>query len=330
MFFHSCYLIDMSDSLTYIATVIALFIFSYLYISLAKKWGIEDVPNERSSHSQKTIRGGGIIFVVALLIYFVSHSLSYPYLAAAIAILAIISFIDDIRSLGTGIRLVFQFVGIGLILYQVNLFQMPFWYLIPIFITCLGMLNIFNFMDGINGITGFYTLVAIGTFLYMNQINPIIDNAILIYGFIGVAVFGFFNFRKKALFFAGDIGSITIGVFILYLTLHFCIQLNSIIPLLFISVYFVDGSVTIMERLLKKENIFKPHKSHLYQVLTQKTELTHLQVSGLFAFVQLCINGVAIYSILKGKPNTGILFTLIVLLILTISCFIIKRKVNKK
>ncbi|MBD0778826.1 UDP-GlcNAc--UDP-phosphate GlcNAc-1-phosphate transferase [Maribacter sp. ANRC-HE7] len=295
---------------------------------MAKKWGIEDVPNERSSHSQKTIRGGGIIFVVALIIYFITHSFNYPFLAAAIAILAIISFIDDIRSLGTGIRLVFQFMGIGLILYQLNLFQLPFWYVIPIFIFCLGMLNIFNFMDGINGITGFYSLVTIGTFIYLNQINPFIDNALLVYAFIGIAVFGFFNFRKKALFFAGDIGSIAIGVFLLYLMMLFCVQLNTIVPALFISVYFVDGGLTILERLLKKENIFKPHKSHLYQVLTQKTKLTHLQVAALFAGVQLCINSIAIFIIFNANINQYFV-SIVLLLILTVSCFIIKRRINK-
>lgn len=295
---------------------------------MAKKWGIEDVPNERSSHSQKTIRGGGIIFVVALIIYFITHSFNYPFLAAAIAILAIISFIDDIRSLGTGIRLVFQFMGIGLILYQLNLFQLPFWYVIPIFVFCLGMLNIFNFMDGINGITGFYSLVTIGSFFYINQINPTIDNALLVYAFIGVSVFGFFNFRKKALFFAGDIGSIAIGVFLLYLMMLFCVQLNTIVPALFISVYFVDGGLTILERLLKKENIFKPHKSHLYQMLTQKTKLTHLQVAGLFAGVQLCINCFAFFIIFKDNPSQN-LISLSVLLILAIAFFTIKRKLNK-
>ncbi len=313
----------------YIVTTIVLFIFSYVYIFMAKKWGIEDVPNERSSHSQKTIRGGGIIFVLALTVYFTTHSFDYPFLAMAIAILAIISFIDDVRSLGTGIRLIIQFIGIGLILYQLDLYQLSFWYLVPIFIFCLGMLNVFNFMDGINGITGFYALVSIGSFIYINQINPIIDNALLIYAFIGIAVFGFFNFRKKALFFAGDIGSITIGVFLLYLMLHYCVRLNTILPFLFISVYFVDGGVTILERLFKKENILEPHKSHLYQTLTQKTTLNHLQVAGLFAFVQLCINAIAIYSIFKTDTDNQNLISLLVLLILTVICSTIKRKINK-
>ncbi|MDE3743517.1 UDP-GlcNAc--UDP-phosphate GlcNAc-1-phosphate transferase [Maribacter polysaccharolyticus] len=317
----------MSPLLIYIITTIALFIFAYAYISVAKKWGIIDVPNERSSHSLKTIRGGGVIFVLALIIYFITHSFSYPFLAIAIAILAIISFIDDIKSLGTGIRLIFQFLGINLIFYQLNLFQLPFWYLIPIFIFCLGMLNIFNFMDGINGITGFYTLVTIGTLIYINHLSLFIDNDLLIYAFIGVAVFGFFNFRKKAIFFAGDIGSITIGVFLLFLLLYFSFQLNTFVPLLFISVYFVDGGVTILERLLRKENIFKPHKSHLYQKLTQKTKLTHLQVAAVYASIQFCVNFITIFLIFEEVINPYLL-SLLLLLSLTLVNIIVKRKLK--
>ncbi|ASO06689.1 MraY family glycosyltransferase [Arenibacter algicola] len=318
----------MNHILIYIVTTIILIIFSYAYISIANKWGIEDVPNERSSHSQKTIRGGGIIFVLALITYFITHTVSYPFLAAAIAILAIISFIDDIKSLGTGIRLVFQFIGIGLVLYQLNLFQLSFWYLIPIFIFCLGMLNIFNFMDGINGITGFYSLVTLGSALYINQTSTIMDSDLLIYSLIGVAVFGFFNFRKKAIFFAGDIGSITIGVFLLFLLMYLSIHLNTFIPFLLISLYFIDGGITILERLFRKENIFKPHKSHLYQVLTQKTKLTHLQVAALYALIQLCVNGIAIFLIANDSLYRN-LYSLILIIIISLMYYIIKRQIRK-
>ena len=266
--------------------------------------------------------------MLALITYFITHTVSYPFLAAAIAILAIISFIDDIKSLGTGIRLVFQFIGIGLVLYQLNLFQLSFWYLIPIFIFCLGMLNIFNFMDGINGITGFYSLVTLGSALYINQTSTIMDSDLLIYSLIGVAVFGFFNFRKKAIFFAGDIGSITIGVFLLFLLMYLSIHLNTFIPFLLISLYFIDGGITILERLFRKENIFKPHKSHLYQVLTQKTKLTHLQVAALYALIQLCVNGIAIFLIANDSLYRN-LYSLILIIIISLMYYIIKRQIRK-
>tara|TARA_R110000765_G_scaffold203824_2_gene308905 strand:- start:1031 stop:1591 length:561 start_codon:yes stop_codon:yes gene_type:complete len=145
-------------------------------------------------------------------------------------------------------------------------------------------------MDGINGITGFYSLTVFLAILFLNFSTSLIDYKILIFGILGLLVFGFFNFRKRALFFAGDIGSISIGVFITFLLLLFSFKLNSPIPFMFISVYLIDGGVTIISRLIKKENILKPHKSHLYQNLVHLKSMKHLTVAGSYAIVQIIVD----------------------------------------
>ena len=280
----------MSENILFVITFLILFICAFLYIKIARKFGIEDVPNHRSSHSLKTIRGGGILFVISIFIYFFTQELPYPYLFLAIFIVAIVSFIDDLKTLGTSSRLMAQIVAIILVFYQLDLFSQSIFISIPLLIFCLGIINIYNFMDGINGKTGFYSLTVFFAMLFLNFSTSLIDYKILIFGILGLLVFGFFNFRKRALFFAGDIGSISIGVFITFLLLLFSFKLNSPIPFMFISVYLIDGGVTIISRLIKKENILKPHKSHLYQNLVHLKSMKHLTVAGGYAIVQIFVD----------------------------------------
>ncbi|MGC1514523.1 MAG: hypothetical protein WA810_03020, partial [Maribacter sp.] len=171
--------------------------------------------------------------------------------------------------------------------------------------------------------------VALLTLSLLNMYLPLVDMDIFVYAILGVLVFGFFNFRRKALFFAGDIGSIAIGVYLIYFILFFCFKVSSLLPLLFITVYFVDGGMTILTRLAKKENVFKPHRSHLYQKLTNSGSLTHLQVAGLYAGMQSIINVLALYFILK-RPELE-LFVVPVVLFITIFVYVFgQRKITSK
>lgn len=315
----------MSSITLFVITFLILFFCAYLYIQLAQKFGIEDVPNHRSSHTLKTIRGGGILFVISIFIYFFSQSLPLPYLFAAIFLVALISFIDDLKTLGTLSRFGTQIIAVALVFYQLNLFDNSIFIIIPLLIFCLGIVNIYNFMDGINGITGFYSLSVLLTVLYLNYSTNIIDYQILVFGILGIVVFGFFNFRKKAIFFAGDIGSISIGVFVTFLLLLFSFKMNSPLPFMFVSVYLVDGGVTIISRLLKKENILKPHKSHLYQNLVHLKSAKHLTVAGGYAIVQLLVN-IIVLMVIHENLSLQLLTTIpLVLVLITLHIFINRK-----
>ena len=316
----------MSTIILFIITIILLIISANVYIKLARKFGIIDTPNHRSSHTLTTIRGGGILFVISIFTYFFTNNLPLPYLFTAIFIVATVSFIDDIKTLGTISRLLAQIIAVILVFFEVDLFSYPIYLIIPILIFCLGFINIYNFMDGINGITGFYSISVIFAILALNYTTEIIDYKILIFALLGLLVFGYYNFRKKALFFAGDIGSISIGVFIVYLLLLFSLQLKSPLPFMFVSVYLVDGGVTILRRLLKKENIFKPHKSHLYQQLVHTKSISHLNVAGLFAFTQLIIDILIITILLNVSEGLQIILATLIILLLIISHITINRR----
>ncbi|MBU2901518.1 UDP-GlcNAc--UDP-phosphate GlcNAc-1-phosphate transferase [Maribacter dokdonensis] len=317
----------MSSITLFIITFLFLFFCAYSYIKIAQKFGIEDVPNHRSSHSLNTIRGGGILFVISLFIYFFTQSLPLPFLFAAIFLVAFVSFVDDLKSLGTLSRLGAQIIAVILVFYQLNLFDYAIFWILPLLIFCLGIINIYNFMDGINGITGFYSLAVLFSVLLLNYSFNLIDYQILVFGILGILVFGFFNFRKKAIFFAGDIGSISIGVFITFLLLLFSFNLNTPLPFMFIAVYLVDGGVTIISRLIKKENILKPHKSHLYQNLVHIRSVNHLNVAGGYAITQILVNTIVLL-VIHENLSLQLLTAVPIVLVLIVVHILLNKKMK--
>ena len=286
-----------------------------VYLKIANRFNIVDKPNNRSSHEVVTIRGGGIIFPISILMYFVLSGFQYPIFVAAIFIISAISFVDDIKPLNTSIRLVIQFISIVLVIVQ--LFpDIPFLFIPLVLFILLGGVNAYNFMDGINGITGAYSLVLLCTFCYLNQSLSFVDNDLIVFGLLSVLLFLIFNFRTKALCFSGDVGSLSIALFVLFLLFKLIIVTGEPIYALFLMVYGIDSGFTLISRKLKGENIFEPHRTHLYQLLVHLKGYSHLSVSFLYSFIQLGINYLIIFHILNMKKAYfwSILFILISIL----------------
>ena len=217
---------------------------------------------------------------------------------AGLLIICLISFIDDMIDLSSKIRLVFHFVSVTLLLYFLNAFQLLPWWGIPIsYVLIIGILNAYNFMDGINGMSGLYSLVLLGSLLYINQNTIEFVNAnFIIYPLLASVVFLFFNFRKRAKCFLGDIGSMGIGFWIIALLSLLMFETGKIKWVLFLMVYGAETILTIMERLKLKENIFDAHRRHLYQLFANDKKISHLTVSLIYAVVQLVINAVVIFA----------------------------------
>lgn len=276
---------------TYIFIFLILVALSYTYLKLAVKFKIIDKPNERSSHTKSTIRGGGILFTIAIIFFFLLNNFQYPYFFSGVIAISIISFLDDIYTLSSKIRFPFQFIAIYLVLYEVGLPLDPIYLYIFYFATGVGVINMFNFMDGINGITGFYSLsVILGLFL-INMNEQIVNVELMMYVFISILIFGFYNFRKKALFFAGDIGSISIGMLIFFIGFYLTFKLNSPLILLLVIVYGADAGNTLLYRkFFTKESVLDPHRHHIYQKLVDVKKMSHIKVSIIYALLQLVIN----------------------------------------
>jgi UDP-N-acetylmuramyl pentapeptide phosphotransferase/UDP-N-acetylglucosamine-1-phosphate transferase len=262
-----------------------------LYFRIAKKYNIIDKPNERSSHLEPTIRGAGIIFPIMYILVGLRELtfLSDSFVLIGVFIVAAVSFIDDIKPLPNRVRIVAHLVSVLLVLWQQNLFDLNIGYLVVIVILFIGILNAYNFMDGINGITGVYSLVLASTLLYITE------DVTLLWLISGLIIFSFYNFRKKALCFSGDVGAIALAFIFCVSILNLIISDESWQWIFLLGIYGIDSIVTILIRLYKKENIFKAHRSHLYQLLSNELKIPQLRVSIIYGTVQLMLNIVLIY-----------------------------------
>lgn len=309
----------------YFAVFLVLFVLELLYFRIADKFNIIDKPNHRSSHTQITLRGGGIIFPIAFVLYFVLSAVyrkdyflpeDYWSFGLGLFLLSTISFLDDILDLSSKLRLLFHFVAVTLLIYFLGLFtSAPIWFIPLVYIFVIGVLNAYNFMDGINGITGFYSFVILSTLYYINQYKIIFtDVNFIIYPVLASLVFLFFNFRKKAKCFAGDVGSMSIAFWVLALLGLLVVKTQELTYLLFIGVYGIEVIFTIIQRIKMKENIFEAHRHHLYQLLVNKMKWSHLLVSTMYGVIQLLIN----FSIIYWKLNfvEGILYLIFPTLIM--------------
>lgn len=309
---------------------IILMIIMLLYFKVADRFNIIDKPNQRSSHTEITLRGGGIIFWFSALLYFFQHIQANYLFFTGITLVSLVSFWDDIQSLSNKVRLSIHFLAISLIFYDLGLFNFgPIWMILLAYILAIGLINAYNFMDGINGITGLYTLAVMGSLLYVNtKIQFFTDGIFLRYAMVASVVFLFFNFRKKAKCFAGDVGSIAIAFWIIYLLLKLIINTNSIVWLLFLAVYGVDAICTIMHRLYLKQNIFEAHRLHLYQVLSNEYKIQHRLVSLYYALTQILVSVLVIFLYQKVQDLILFLIVIIPLLLVYSSKFYLLNKNN--
>jgi UDP-N-acetylmuramyl pentapeptide phosphotransferase/UDP-N-acetylglucosamine-1-phosphate transferase len=260
-----------------------------LYFKIADHYNIIDKPNERSSHTEVTIRGGGVIFAFAIVCAVIMHP-QYWVPGLGMLMISIISFIDDRITLSSKIRVIVHIAAVTLMFMYLNIFAMPFYACIVLYIIAIGIINMYNFMDGINGITGAYTLVVLAGLQYVNlTIQPFIEADLIWLPMLASLVFLFFNFRKRAKCFAGDVGSVAVAFWIVFLLFKLILISNNWIYILFLSVYGVDAVLTIMHRLMLKQNIFQAHRLHFYQILANECKLSHLGVAVGYALVQLFI-----------------------------------------
>lgn len=305
------------------------FVAELLYFRIADRYQIIDKPNERSSHTRITIRGGGIIFLFAALIMLCMDAQTYWLPLLGVLIIGTISFLDDLYTLSNRIRILFHLLAVSMVFYYLGVFaafniaMIAFFYVLVI-----GIINAYNFMDGINGITGLYSLVVLGALQYVNlQFVHFTDPMMIWLPVLAALVFLFFNFRIKAKCFAGDVGSVSIALWIVTLLLDLIFTTGNWAYILFLSVYGVDAVLTIMHRLLLRQNIFKAHRLHFYQILANERKLPHLIVSSIYGIVQAII---CLYVINSGNIiNTfAIVLLPLALLYIVMKPSLMKKPVN--
>jgi len=319
--------------MTYILILIALFVLEILYFKVADRFNIIDKPNERSSHTAITLRGGGVIFYFGALVYFLLSGFQYSCFFLGLTLMTIVSFMDDIFTLSNKIRLLIHFGSVLLMAYQLEVFEMPWYFLLITFIVVVGVINAYNFMDGINGITACYSLAVGGLLMLVNKEVGFVAQDLLAYTMLGLLVFTFFNFRAKAKCFAGDVGSVAIAYILLFALGALIIRTGNLLYFLFLTLYGIDAVWTIIRRLYLKENIFEAHRSHLYQFLGNEAGVNKLLVSFLYGAIQFLI-GLAVIHYTDKDANTQWIFALVLLgglsvLYLFVKTWVIRKYVEK-
>ena len=299
-FVHIVFIFFITASISFLGTK--------LLLGLLKDRKIFDKPNERSSHQEPVPKGGGIIVtgvaIIALIIIFNQSNEIYLPLIIAALVLAIISWVDDLRELPASLRLTAQFVAVTFVLSMMSPSEPYFHGLIPNWLEMIivafiwvWFINIFNFMDGIDGITSVETIsIGMGLFfiILLCDAPPEIGLSGLV---LAASTLGFiwWNWSPSRLF-LGDVGSIPLGFITGWLLLQVLTTplwaVSIIIPLY----YLADATITLIKRCLNKENFWLPHRKHFYQIATNRG-LSHAHISTTILILNMCLIGWAWFSL---------------------------------
>ena len=277
-----------------------------------------DHPNERSSHTQATPRGAGLGVLAAVLpawlvLAFLVAPQSGPgdvagwLIPLSALMLAAVSFVDDLRGLSQLVRFTVQAVVViaGVQFLSGPIFQgllPPVIDTVLAAIVWLWFINLFNFMDGIDGIAG---VEAVGIGLGLYAIGAAFMPLAAGYGqalTIAAAMAGFLVWNwQPARIFLGDVGSIPLGFLLGWLLLDLAArgmwQAALILPLY----YFADASLTLLCRLLRGAVIWQAHREHCYQIAVRRGR-SHAKVSGAIALVNLVLMGLAVFAASPANP----------------------------
>lgn len=322
-----------------ILIIVGVFILSFILTRFIRKWAIKrsiiDHPNERSSHTIPTPRGGGLAIVISWflgisILYITNHIEAKFFWALAAGLpLPLVGFLDDIYNLKPSIRSLVQILSATtglIILGGLKILDLGFininwiWILSPLaVIGIVWSINLFNFLDGTDGYCSMEVI-----FLGIASIFLVSYNLVL--GVLIASVVGFLIWNwPKAKVFMGDVGSTFLGYNIAILAIYYqnTNSLSLITFLIISSVFWFDATLTLIRRKKNKENLSIAHRKHVFQRIVQ-AGFSHLKL----LFWQLSINvlllSIAFISI-KQKE-----YSLLWLLISLIILFILVKLVDRK
>lgn len=316
----------------YLLLFTALAVLAPVYIRIATRVRIVDRPNNRSSHVKETVRGGGFLFPVSALGWFIGSGFQFPLFFTGLVLISLVSFWDDLSPISHQSRLIVQLGALSLLLIEIQGHHLPWWAWIPALITAVGILNAYNFMDGINGITAAYSFTVItGLWIVNNYQIRFISNELIYFMMISLAVFSYFNFRKRAVCFAGDVGSISIAYIIVFLLAKLIIESGNWLYGLFLCIYGIDTVSTIIHRLIQKENIFVAHRQHLYQLLANELKIPHLTVAAFYAIGQgwICLAIIVVVGI-NGGSMGSLIVGAVIIGIVTIVFYLLRFQIGRR
>ncbi|MHC2147798.1 MraY family glycosyltransferase [Pseudomonas sp. 210_17 TE3656] len=321
---------------------LVIFTISFVLTAVLRRYALAnslmDIPNARSSHSQATPRGGGVAIVIAFLlalgVLWIEDASRSMYAGAigAGALIALIGFMDDHGHIAARWRLLGHFLAAAWVLFWIGgLPPISFWGT-PIDLGWLGhflalfylvwMLNLYNFMDGIDGIASVEAICAClgGALLYWLTGNGELAWAPILLA-CAVAGFLFWNFPPARIF-MGDAGSGFLGIILGVLSLQAAWVDASLLWgwLILMGVFVVDATFTLIRRLLRGDKVYEAHRSHAYQFASRRYGRhlpVTLAVGGINLFWLLPMAIAVVYYGLEGI--LGVIVAYVPLLVLAVS-----------
>ena len=212
--------------------------------------------------------------------------------------------------------------------YQLDILHIELWWVVLLaLIVYVGITNVINFMDGINGITAGYSLAVLIPLMLLNRRDGFVESSLIEVSILSVLVFCLFNFRPKgkAKCFAGDVGSIGIAFILLLILGKEILQTKDITYLVLLVVYGVDACLTIAHRIMLHENLGEAHRKHAYQLMANELKIGHVKVTSFYMILQLVLSLLFIY----GIPDTVVahwIYLVAVVVVLAIAYVLFMRK----
>ena len=330
---------------------ISAFLLVYFGVEMFRRWTLKrnffDIPNERSSHTEPTPRGGGLIIDVVCLALFLIFCLVFRvdifwfYFAGALVV-ALISWLDDVFSIPVVWRFLCHSLAAILAIWGLGFWEqiyVPFAGVVHLgqagqiitFFWIVWLINAYNFMDGIDGIAGAQALTA-GVGWFVVGILLGVENTGFYGGLVAIASLAFLIHNwQPAKIFMGDVGSAFLGYTFAVLPLmalkespaqsHFFPLIGVTLVLLFI----FDSMITLLKRIARMEKVWHAHREHIYQKLVI-SGFSHALVTGIYAILSISILLLLIFWLQNNSRFKDFVFVVIFLQLICLFVYSYVRK----
>jgi UDP-N-acetylmuramyl pentapeptide phosphotransferase/UDP-N-acetylglucosamine-1-phosphate transferase len=265
--------------------------------------GLLDRPNERSSHNTPVPKGGGLGILAAFLCASLSTAIPVTFWLP-IALVALLSLFADKLDISPVFRLLFQFAASAVFAAGFMQFNADHGtgivLAIGLAVFIVGTANYYNFMDGINGIASITGIIAFGLLAAYGALNGADDSLTALSFAVMLGCLGFlpFNFPRARVF-MGDAGSILLGFFFAATVAAMARDVSEFACLVsFLFPFYADELTTTVVRIRDSENLLKPHRRHVYQLLANEKGIAHWKISLFYGVLQLLV-GLSAYC---AKP----------------------------
>jgi len=297
----------------FVAFVVAGFL-SWQLANARGYWLILDEPNQRSLHTRPTPRTGGIAILAGasagLFTAWITGGYALVALPTGISIftLALVALFDDRHNLGAGLRLLIQMTVVAFLLYSSHQPGLNTLVYAATFLLLVWMINLYNFMDGMDGFAGGMAIMGFGTFALLawqaGNMEFALGCAIIVAACLGFLLLNF----PPARLFMGDAGSTVLGLLagLVILKAHHDAILPLWLGILVFSPFIVDASVTLATRVLRGERFWLPHKTHNYQKLVETGWGHKRTVLAEYALMLAC-SGTAVAAAPQSLPRQTVI-----------------------